>query len=155
MIEIENGGGAFSVASLKTMVGMGIPAALREDAGAPPDEGSLVVVGLVGAWRGAVAFWFDQVSEGLAIEAFAGEPVADPALRDEALLEVVNVVAGRGVAALAGQGSTVWLTPPLLARGSALDVRLMNLEGCRYGFGIGSGSGGLLFSAAPSEGSGS
>lgn len=64
------------------------------------------------------------------------------------------MVAGRGAAALAGEGTTVWLTPPLLARGQGLDVRLMNLEGRGYGFEVGQGQGGMLFSAAPSEGGG-
>lgn len=118
------------------------------------DLESVVLLGLVGGWRGAVAFRFDEEATAATAEAVAGEPIEEPGVRREALLEAVNVVGGRGAAALAGKHGkkAVWLTPPLLARGPGLGLRLVNLEGSSFKFPLGSGSGGLLFAAAPEGG---
>lgn len=154
--EIHGGATLFSQRALETFTECGAPS------GQPSEvegfqlgpEDCVVVLGLVGSWRGAVAFRFDPGAVRVTGEAMAGEPVDDPDLEVEALLEAVNVVAGRGAAALAERdGGAVWLTPPLYAKGEGMGVRLMNLSGSCFSYSLGSGQGGVLFSAAPVQGS--
>lgn len=155
MIDISQGADAFARVALETFTRCGLTvseAETREDFGLGESD-ALVLLGLVGAWRGAVAFRFDPAGTDHTANAMAGEEVDDEELIFDALLEAVNVVAGRGAALLAEEaGSAVWLTPPLLAVGDSLQVRLQNFEGRCYQFQLGAGSGGILFSAAPAIG---
>lgn len=160
MIDISHGAGEFARVALETFTRCGLEVGDpedREEFGLGPSD-SLVLLGLVGAWRGAVAFRFDPGATLHTTRVMAGEDADDELLQDEelifdALLEAVNVVAGRGAALLAEEaGSAVWLTPPLLAVGDDLAVRLQNFDGRCFRFELGSGSGGILFSAAPANG---
>lgn len=155
MTDPGSGGKRFVEVAAQTFAACGAPIAdlASVDAFELGEDETVVVLGLVGGWRGAVAFRFDAAARAATAEAMAGEPVDDAEIQEEALLEAVNVVAGRGAAALAEGGEkAVWLTPPLLAKGPNMSVRLMNLSGDSYSYGQGGGSGGVLFSAAPAEG---
>jgi len=155
VIDTSAGGRAFADAALATFGKVGADVGELEEAEGfePGGADVMVLVGIVGAWRGAVAFRFDAGAVRATAEAMAGEPDVDDETTLEALLEAVNVVAGRGAASLAeGAGGAVWLTPPLLARGKALRLRLQNYQGNCYAFRLGEGGGGVLFSAAPANG---
>jgi CheY-specific phosphatase CheX len=155
VIDISHGAGEFTRLSLETFARCGLEvgeARLRDDFGLGPSD-TLVLLGLVGAWRGAVAFRFDPAAVDHAASTMAEEVVEDEELIFDALLESVNVVAGRGAAFLAEEaGAAVWLTPPLLAKGENLQVRLQNFAGSCFEFSLGKGVGGILFSAAPANG---
>lgn len=155
MIDTSEGARVFADAAVETFgrCGAAVGAADPQDEFELGSESTLVLLGVVGAWRGAVAFYFDPAAVRGTSEAMAGEPIDDADLVAEALLEAVNVVAGRGAARLAEDaGRAVWLTPPLLARGADLALRLQNYSGNSFRYDLGGGRGGLLFSAAPEMG---
>ena len=155
MVDTSEGAKAFADMALQTFgrCAVSIDGALKEDDFALGKEDMIVLLGVVGAWRGAVAFRFDPKAIDAIAQAMAGEPVSDDPTRYEALLEAVNIVAGRGAACLAeAADSAVWLTPPLLAHGDSLQLRLQNLAGNCFEYVLGQGVGGILFSAAPDMG---
>lgn len=155
MIDVTEGAEAFANVALETFRACGAETGTlhTEDELVVRERETVVLLGMVGAWRGAVAFLFDPGAVAATTLAMAGEPVEDEELTFEALLEAVNVVAGRGAARLAEDaGRAVWLTPPLLTQGEHLRLRLQNFAGKVYRFGLGEGGGGLLFSAAPDIG---
>jgi CheY-specific phosphatase CheX len=155
VIDVTEGADSFAEVALKTFQACGATTGelVTEDAFEVRERETVVLLGVVGAWRGAVAFLFDPGAVEATATAMAGEPIEGDDLIFEALLEAVNIVAGRGAARLAEDaGRAVWLTPPLLAQGESMDVRLQNFAGKIYRFGLGDGAGGLLFSAAPEMG---
>lgn len=155
MIDVTEGADAFAKVALETFQACGTETGelTTEDELVVRDRETVVLLGVVGAWRGAVAFLFDPGAVTATATAMAGESVEGEEITFEALLEAVNVVAGRGAARLAEEsGKAVWLTPPLLAAGESVEVRLQNFAGKVYRFGLGEGAGGLLFSAAPDVG---
>lgn len=155
MIDTSEGAGAFARAALETFEKVGASVgALEETEGFEVGSRDMVVLlGVVGAWRGAVAFRFDPEAVRSTSHVMAGEDVDDEDLIFDALLEAVNVVAGRGAASLAeAAGEAVWLTPPLLATGDDLAIRLQNFQGNCYRYPLAGGGGGILFSAAPANG---
>lgn len=155
MIDVTDGADTFAKIALETFQACGAETGElhTEDELVIRERETVVLLGVVGAWRGAVAFLFDPGAVEATSNAMAGEPVEEEELTFEALLEAVNVVAGRGAARLAeDSGKAVWLTPPLLTQGDSLEVRLQNFAGKVYRFGLGEGAGGLLFSAAPDMG---
>lgn len=154
-MDVSQGAQSFLEEALVTFekCGSKVAAPSAEEGFQVGSEDMVVLLGLVGAWRGAVAFRFDPKAVDDTVLAMAGEPVDDPDLTFEAVLEAVNIVAGRGAAKLAeGAGQAVWLTPPLLVRGPSMALKLMNFDGCCFGYGHGDGRGGLYFSAAPLNG---
>lgn len=155
MIDVTEGADTFARVALETFLACGAETGelFTEDELVVRERETVVLLGVVGAWRGAVAFLFDPGAVQATSRAMAGEPVEGVEMIFEALLEAVNVVAGRGAARLAADaGRAVWLTPPLLAQGDGVEVRLQNFAGKVYRFGLGEGAGGLLFSAAPDMG---